>query len=49
MKKKKVTQFEDKKECERCHYMYDEEDLDFYNSRLVCRNCEEEIKDGEGK
>jgi formylmethanofuran dehydrogenase subunit E len=47
MEKKKITQFKDKKECERCHYFYNEEDMDFYNERMVCRNCEEEMKECE--
>lgn len=47
MEKKKITPFEDKKECERCKFRYAEEDLDIYNGKWVCRNCEEEIKECE--
>lgn len=50
MKKKKIVQFEDKVECERCEYFYPEEEMDWIrmdegDKWFVCRNCEEEIKE----
>lgn len=48
---KKQTRFSEKKECERCHFKYPEDDLDLVTidgnrSWWLCRNCEYEVKEG---
>lgn len=49
MKTKKIkNKSNEKKECDKCHFLYDENDLDLYKGRWFCRNCEEEVNELEG-
>lgn len=49
MKTKKITNKPNqKKECEKCHFFYNENDLDLCKGRWLCRNCEEETYELEG-
>lgn len=47
MKKQKITKWEDKIECSKCYFRFGEEYLGFLNGRLLCQNCEKEVRDVE--